>query len=186
MWRVFSTIQKWECLIIWACLLLHVFWPSILDNLDYLYWGNISGLTLFFKALWTEPVQFYKAHTGQMMGLLTFLQFCWQGYSLKAVQNRKYFFPVWLHLLQALEILFFCFMFCNGHYSLGRGLAWLDSWDVSVVLSKEQGELTVKLRLTNHADCNPSWLPEKVTSAEVPMPSGVCKHCYCLISIHIV
>lgn len=29
-------------------------------------------------------------------GLATFLRFSWQGYSLKAVQNVKYFFPVWL------------------------------------------------------------------------------------------
>lgn len=172
-----------------------VFWPSILANL-YFYWGNISGLTLFFKGLCTKPVQFYKAHVGQIMGLLTFLQFHWQGCSLKAVQDRKFgiFWCFWLVGLVCFflydctyyRLWFLCFIFYNKYCSPGRGLAWLDSWDIPVVLSKEQGDLSVKLRLTNHAHGDPSCLPGKATSAEVPMFYGVCKHCCCLVSVHRV
>lgn len=120
-------------MIIWACL-LHCLWPSTLGNIYSLYWGNISRLTLFFEALWTKLVQFYKVHMAQISGFFTFLQVCWLGYSLKAVQNRNggalggVCVCVWLRLLQALEILILYFL-----YSLTDIIVLVGDWSDQVI-----------------------------------------------------
>lgn len=78
---------------------------------------------------------------------------------------------------------FLCFVFCNQHIP-GRGLSWLDSWDTSVIYPKNKMSWLPNW-LTNHAHSGPSCLSIKVTSSEVPMPSGVFKHSYCLVFLFL-